>query len=183
MTVLTDRAAGLRLIPEQDEVALAAAGDAAAFERLYRRHVNRVHGLARWLLGPDEAEDAVQDVFVRVWQKLSQFEGRAAFGTWLHRLAVSVLLRRRQNRGIRESRHPVGDDGMELLAGPPSTPDMRVAIEAAVDRLPAGAREVFVLHDMEGYKHEEIGVMLGVTAGTSRAQLHRARRMLQQHLG
>jgi RNA polymerase sigma-70 factor (ECF subfamily) len=168
---------------EADDVALAAAGDPAAFERLYRKHVDRVHGLARWLLGGDDIDDSVQDVFIRVWQKLKQFEGRSAFGTWLHKLAVSVLLRRRQNRGIRESRHSGSEIALEEKSSRPVTPDLRVAIEAAVDRLPDGAREVFVLHDMEGYRHEEIGAMLGCTSGTSRSQLHRARMMLRDFLG
>jgi RNA polymerase sigma-70 factor, ECF subfamily len=179
---LKDDTAGLRTSPELDEVALAAAGDTAAFERLYRRHLNRVHGLARWLVGPDEAEDAVQDVFIRVWEKLAQFEGRSAFGTWLHRLAVSVMLRRRETKGIRLKRHVAGEEGYAFASSSPVTPDLRVAIEAAVDRLPDGAREVFVLHDMEGYRHEEIGEMLGCTSGTSRSQLHRARMMLRGYL-
>ena len=183
MIALKDEAAGLRLSSELDEVALAVAGDTAAFERLYHRHLNRVHGLARWLVGPDEAEDAVQDVFIRVWEKLSQFEGRSAFGTWLHRLAVSVMLRRRETKGIRDKRHVAGEESYQAVATAPMTPDLRVAIEAAVGRLPDGAREVFVLHDMEGYRHEEIGEMLGVTSGTSRSQLHRARMILKDFLG
>jgi RNA polymerase sigma-70 factor (ECF subfamily) len=180
---LKEDTAGIRVSPEVDDIALAAAGDTAAFERLYRRYLDKINGLARWLVGPDEAEDAVQDVFIRVWQKLSQFEGRSAFGTWLHRLAVSVLLRRRETRGIREQRHVAGEEGYARVSGPAITPDLRVAIEAAVDRLPDGAREVFVLHDMEWYRHEEIGELLGVTSGTSRSQLHRARMILKEFLG
>jgi len=179
---LTQSPAGLRLSPELDEVALAAAGDAAAFERLYRRHLARVHALARWLVGADEAEDAVQDVFIRVWEKLAQFEGRSAFGTWLHRLAVSVLLRRRETQGIRNQRHTAGDEVVVTLPTRTATPDLRVALESAVQYLPDGAREVFVLHDMEGYRHEEIGEMLGCTSGTSRSQLHRARTILREYL-
>ncbi|MEO8200570.1 MAG: RNA polymerase sigma factor [Gemmatimonadota bacterium] len=182
MISLTQESPGLKPSPELDEVALAAAGDTAAFERLYRRHLPRIHGLARWLVGTDEAEDAVQDVFIRVWEKLSQFEGRSAFGTWLHRLAVSVMLRRRQTTGIRQKRHVEGEDAISHLSSRPASPGLRVAIEAAVDHLPDGAREVFVLHDMEGYRHEEIGSMLGCTSGTSRSQLHRARMILREHL-
>lgn len=179
---LTQDSPGLQPSSELDEVALAAAGDTAAFERLYRRHLARIHGLARWLVGVDEAEDAVQDVFIRVWEKLAQFEGRSAFGTWLHRLAVSVMLRRRQTMGIRQKRHTEGDEAISQLKSRRVSPDLRVAIEAAVDLLPDGAREVFVLHDMEGYRHEEIGSMLGCTSGTSRSQLHRARMILREHL-
>jgi len=179
---LTARAATLAVPDDASDVALASGGDTEAFARLYRRHVARVHGLARWLLGDDEVDDAVQEVFIRVWQKLDTFAGDAAFGTWLHRVAVNLILRRRQTRGTRRQRFAEAGDDMPEVAGPPSHPDLRVAIERAVDRLPAGAREVFVLHDMEGYKHEEISGMLGVDAGTSRSQLHRARMLLRRHL-
>lgn len=161
---------------------MACAGDHAAFERLYRRHVARVTSLARWLLDLGEVEDAVQDVFIRVWQKLDTFAGQSAFTTWLHRVAVNLMLRRRQTMGVARQRHTADDTPLEAQAGPSERPDLRVAIEGAVDRLPAGAREVFVLHDMEGYKHEEIARMLDVDPGTSRSQLHRARMLLRQQL-
>ncbi|HEY3214894.1 MAG TPA: RNA polymerase sigma factor [Candidatus Eisenbacteria bacterium] len=167
---------------DRDDVAMACAGDHAAFERLYRRHVARVTSLARWLLDLGEVEDAVQDVFIRVWQKLDTFAGQSAFTTWLHRVAVNLMLRRRQTMGVARQRHTADDTPLEALAGPSERPDLRVAIEGAVDRLPAGAREVFVLHDMEGYKHEEIARMLDVDPGTSRSQLHRARMLLRQQL-
>jgi len=179
---LTARATALAAPDDQSDVALAVRGDAEAFERLYRRHVARVHALARWLLGDDEVDDAVQEVFIRVWQKLDTFAGQSAFGTWLHRVAVNLILRRRQNRGTRRRRFAEAEEGVPDVAARASHPDLRVAIERAVDLLPAGAREVFVLHDMEGYRHEEIGGMLGVDAGTSRSQLHRARMLLRQHL-
>lgn len=167
--------------PDPD-VASAARGDAAAFERLYRAHLARVHGLARWLLGTDDVDDAVQEIFIRVWEKLDTFSGQAAFGTWLHRVAVNHLLRRRQRQATHAARHTEDPDTVVLRA-PASRPDLRVALERAVGELPAGAREVFVLHDMEGYKHEEIGGLLGIDPGTSRSQLHRARMLLRQHLG
>lgn len=163
-------------------MALAARGDTVAFERLYRRHVARVNALARWLLGEDEADDAVQEVFIRVWQKLDSFAGQSAFGTWLHRVAVNLILRKRQNRGTRRDRfQETPPDELPGLARQ-RQPELRMAIEAAVGLLPSGAREVFVLHDMEGYKHEEISSLLGVDAGTSRSQLHRARMLLRKHL-
>jgi RNA polymerase sigma-70 factor (ECF subfamily) len=165
--------------PEQHDVALAVRGDSAAFERLYRAHANRVTALARWLLGGDDVEDAVQDAFIRAWEKLGTFSGDAAFGTWLHRVAVNLFLRRRQQRAQHRARHAGESDGMLAVAGPIARPDLKVALEAAVGRLPAGAREVFVLHDMEGYKHEEIAGMLGIDPGTSRSQLHRARMLLR----
>ena len=167
---------------DRDDVQLAAAGDHDAFERLYRRHVARVTSLARWLLDAAEADDAVQEVFIRVWQKLHTFAGQSAFGTWLHRVAVNLLLRRRQSLGISRRRQVNDEIPVLSAAGRPERPDLKVAIERAVDRLPAGAREVFVLHDMEGYKHDEIAEMLAVDAGTSRSQLHRARLLLRQQL-
>ena len=167
---------------DRHDVALAASGDHAAFERLYRRHVARVNSLARWLVDPGDAEDAVQEVFIRVWQKLHTFAGQSAFGTWLHRVAVNLLLRRRQTLS-QDRKRQVSDEGLMLAAtGVAERPDLKVALEGAVEKLPAGAREVFVLHDMEGYKHEEIARLLEVDPGTSRSQLHRARLLLRQHL-
>ena len=99
----------LRTDSDAVDATLAASGDAHAFERLYRGHVNRIHGLARRMLSDDEADEAVQDVFVRAWQKLGTFRGASAFGTWLHRLAVNVLLSRRETIGIRRKRHVEGD--------------------------------------------------------------------------
>ena len=167
---------------DRDDVVLANAGDHAAFERLYRRHVARVTSLARWLLGPGEAEDAVQDVFIRVWQKLDTFAGQSAFGTWLHRVAVNLMLRKRQALGTARKRYALDDEPIHAAPARAERPDLRVAIERAVDRLPAGAREVFVLHDMEGFKHQEIAQMLDVDPGTSRSQLHRARLLLREQL-
>jgi RNA polymerase sigma-70 factor (ECF subfamily) len=165
------------------DVALAARGDGAAFERVYRAHVARVQALARWLLGTDDTDDAVQEVFIRVWEKLDTYAGQAAFGTWLHRVAVNLLLRRRARRAARQGRETGDEMAMERAPAPGTRPDLRVAIERAVDRLPAGAREVFVLHDMEGYRHDEIAAMLKVDPGTSRSQLHRARMLLRRYLG
>jgi RNA polymerase sigma-70 factor (ECF subfamily) len=164
---------------EQQDVAAAVRGDEAAFERLYRTHLSRVTSLARWLLGTDEVDDAVQEVFIRVWQKLGTYSGQARFGTWLHRVAVNHMIRRRQRRSIHKARHTEDEEAMMAAAGPVSRPDLKVALEAAVGRLPPGAREVFVLHDMEGYTHEEIGTALEIDPGTSRSQLHRARMLLR----
>jgi RNA polymerase sigma-70 factor, ECF subfamily len=167
---------------DRDDVALAASGDHSAFERLYRRHVPRVTSLATWLLEAGEAEDAVQEVFIRVWQKLHTFAGQSSFTTWLHRVAVNLMLRRRQRIGISRKRHSDDEFVLDAVAAPIERPDLRVAIERAVELLPNGAREVFVLHDMEGYKHHEIADLLEVDPGTSRSQLHRARLLLRQHL-
>lgn len=167
---------------DREDVTLAASGDQAAFERLYRRHVPRVTSLARWLVDPGDAEDAVQEVFIRVWQKLHTFAGQSAFGTWLHRVAVNLMIRRRQAQGLARKRHSSDEMALDMVPSRSERPDLTVAIERAVALLPAGAREVFVLHDMEGYKHEEIARMLEVDPGTSRSQLHRARLLLRQQL-
>lgn len=167
---------------DRDDVALAASGDHDAFERLYRRHVPKVASLAGWLLDPGETDDAVQEVFIRVWQKLHTFAGQSSFTTWLHRVAVNLMLRRRQRFGIARQRHHDDETLLGDVSAPVERPDLRVAIERAVAKLPSGAREVFVLHDMEGYKHHEIAELLEVDPGTSRSQLHRARLLLRQQL-
>jgi RNA polymerase sigma-70 factor (ECF subfamily) len=167
---------------DRADVALASSGDHAAFERLYRRHAPRVTSLATWLLDAGDTDDAVQEVFIRVWQKLHTFAGQSSFGTWLHRVAVNLMLRRRQTLGIARKRHVDDTTTLDAVSAPVDRPDLRVAIEGAVAKLPSGAREVFVLHDMEGYKHDEIAELLDVDPGTSRSQLHRARLLLRQHL-
>ncbi|HEU4699459.1 MAG TPA: RNA polymerase sigma factor [Gemmatimonadales bacterium] len=168
---------------EAVEVALAASGDAHAFERLYRAHVARVHNLVRRMLDDGEADEVTQDVFVRAWEKLGTFRGEAAFGTWLHRLAVNVILARRATLGTRRTRYvDDGETAMELVPGRRAAPELSLDFEQAIGRLPAGAREVFVLHDVEGYRHEEIAEMLGLATGTSKSQLHRARMALRQYL-
>lgn len=164
------------------DVALAAGGDASAFERLYHTHVARIHSLTRRMLGSHEADEVTQDIFVRTWQKLGQFRGDSAFSTWLHRLAVNVVIERRRSFAIQRERmsdDPAVLDGMSVA---PARADLRVDFDAAIEQLPPGAREIFVLHDVEGYKHREIAAMLDITSGTSKRQLHRARMLLRQHL-
>ena len=168
-----------------DDVALAAQGDTGAFERVYRAHLGRVYNLARRLAGPDAADELTQDVFVRVWQKLGTFRGESAFGTWLHRLAVNVIVERFRTLGTARERFLAdSEEVLDRLPGhsPTTRHDARMDLDAAMKRLPPGARAVFVLHDVEGYKHEEIGALLGVSIGTSKSQLHRARMTLREHL-
>ena len=165
-----------------DDVVLAANGDTAAFERVYNAHVPRVHGLARRMAGPEAADELTQDVFVRAWQKLGSFRGESSFGTWLHRLAVNVIIERFRTETTRRQRLHDGEEIFDTLSGPTRTPDLSMDFEAALEKLPDGAREIFVLHDVEGYKHHEIGSLLGISAGTSKAQLHRARMILRRHL-
>ena len=165
------------------DVARAAAGDARAFEALYRTHLPRVHSLVRRMTGGRDADELTQDVFVRVWQKLGSFRGDASFTTWLHRLAVNVVIERFRTDTARRARLHDGEDVFEMLPGPAQTRDLGMDFEAALEKLPDGAREIFVLHDVEGYKHHEIATLLEISAGTSKAQLHRARMMLRKHLG
>jgi RNA polymerase sigma-70 factor (ECF subfamily) len=164
------------------EVALAASGDAHAFERLYRTHVGRVYALVRRMLDGEDADEVTQDIFVRAWQKLGTYRGEAAFSTWLHRLGVNVILARRQTLGVRRTRFLEGDEVLDAVHSDRTSPEASLDFEAALARLPSGAREVFLLHDVEGYRHEEIAGMLGLAVGTSKSQLHRARMALRRHL-
>ena len=167
------------------DVGLAAAGDRRAFERLYRLHMTRVFSLcARMINDRARAEELTQDVFVRAWEKLHLFRGESAFGTWLHRLTVNVVLNDRKTEGRQRSRFEDDDEGdaIEHLPSRPHAPGDRMDLEMAVNKLPKGARRVFILHDVEGYKHEEIAEMLGVTTGATKAQLHRARMLLREAL-
>lgn len=164
------------------DVALAAGGDASAFERLYRTHVARIHSLTRRMLGSHEADEVTQDIFVRTWQKLGQFRGDSAFSTWLHRLAVNVVIERRRSFAIQRERMSDDPDVLDGITVAPARADLRVDFDAAIEQLPPGARAIFVLHDVEGYKHREIATMLEITSGTSKRQLHRARMLLRQHL-
>lgn len=168
----------------EHDVQLAVDGDRSAFERLYRANVNRVYAVCVRMCGDrGHAEELAQDAFVRAWEKLPQFRGESAFSTWLHRLTVNVVLE--AQRTEKRSRDRM-DDEDTLDESPPiarrelhlEKMDLTVAIAA----LPAGARAVFALHDVEGYKHEEIAEMLNITSGGSKAQLHRARRLLREAL-
>jgi RNA polymerase sigma-70 factor, ECF subfamily len=166
----------------ESDVALAARGDASAFERLYRTHVARIHSLTRRMLGSQDADEVTQDIFVRTWQKLGQFRGDSQFSTWLHRLAVNVVIERRRSFAIQRERMMDDPAALDLVTIAPSRADLTVDFEHAIEQLPAGAREIFVLHDVEGYKHREIAALLDITTGTSKRQLHRARMLMRKHL-
>lgn len=165
--------------------ALAAGGDRRAFETLYREHVNRVFSLCmRMVADRALAEELTQDVFVRAWGKLSLYRGESAFSTWLHRLAVNVVLNQRKGAGRDRKRFGADEDELDEIVHPrqDAPPGMRLDLEAAIAALPPGARRVFVLHDIEGFRHEEIAEQLGITSGGSKAQLHRARMLLRENL-
>lgn len=169
---------------DTDDVHAAAAGDRHAFQRLYRVHVDRIYGAVYRLAGYDHAraEDLTQDAFVRAWQKLAEFRHESAFGTWLYRLAVNVALMDIRARGA----NPVGFMDEDQLPEPGETPFCaaeRDELERAIGQLPPRARAVLVLHDIEGWRHEEIATELGMAVGTSKAQLHRARGLLRNMLG
>ena len=172
---------------EAELVRRAQAGDRVAFEQLYRDNVGRVYALCYRMAGTaDLAEELAQDVFVRAWQKLGSFRGESAFSSWLHPLTVNVALSERRSRRRRVARVMTTDDLTEFeRPGPPTRadgPEAGFDLERALATLPPGARAVFVLHDVEGYKHAEIAERTGVATGTSKAQLHRARRLLREAL-
>ena len=164
------------------DVTAAASGDRRAFERLYRAHVDRVFAICTRMLADRQlADEVTQDVFVRVWQKLPGFRGESAFRTWLHRVAVNVVQSHRQRASIHGAR-TADDDAFDVTPTRAVFVGERLDLEAAIAGLPAGARRVFVLHDVEGFTHEEIGEQLGITSGGSKAQLHRARMLLRAAL-
>jgi len=169
---------------ETADVARAADGDHDAFERLYRDHVGRVYSLAYRMVGEEQAEDLTQEIFIRAWNKLGTFKGQSQFGTWLHRLAVNHILSRRATIRKREARNVSGEGILGRVVAPRrKTPGLALDLNAALRALPTRARQVFVLYDVEGYSHDEIAEELGVSVGTSKSQLHRARMLMREQLG
>ena len=167
-----------------DLVARAQAGDQTAFRELYRQHAGRVYALCLRLTGDGrDAEERTQDVFVRLWDKLRSFRGDSAFSSWLHRLAVNVVLNERRTTGRREQRVMSAEDPDNVAGAQHAAPlHLSIDLERAIAELPDGAREVFVLYDIEGYGHGEIAQLVGIAEGTSKAQLFRARRLLREKL-
>jgi RNA polymerase sigma-70 factor (ECF subfamily) len=182
-STLTERRQEPRKRDEETvEVTLAQSGDSRAFERLYRQHVSRVHSLVRRMVPDADAEELTQDVFVRAWQKLGSFRGESAFGTWLHRLAVNLMLEHRAGLGRDRKRWASDEAAIGDQPARRETIDEGLDMDDAVRQLPDGMRQIFVLYDVEGYQHDEIGTMLGISTGTSKSQLHRARMALRQLL-
>lgn len=170
------------LSDDRELVDRARDGDRRAFEALYRRHAGRIHALCWRLAAGDEhlAQDLTQEAFVRAWRKLDGFRGDSAFGTWLHRLAANVALGDRRSR-LRTVARELPLDGVPEAAAPDRT-GTGMDLEAAIGRLPERARAVFVLRAVEGYGHGEIAELTGMAEGSSKAQLHRARRILRGYL-
>jgi RNA polymerase sigma-70 factor (ECF subfamily) len=160
----------------------AQRADARAFEALYRLHVDKVYGLCLRMTGNvSEAEDCTQEAFILAWNKLDKFRGDSAFSTWLHRIAVNAVLGRVRKAKRDHDRIQAVADTQPAQITTGDTGEMR-DLAAAIDRLPEGARHVFVLHAVYGYSHDEAAEMLGIATGTSKAQVHRARRLLVQQL-
>lgn len=172
------------ILTDQECIERTLKGDIAAFEVLYRMHADRVYAICLRLTASGElAERLTQDVFVQTWEKLSSFRGEAAFTTWLHRLAVNTVLQDRRKEKRRQGRF-VQTENAEVVTTVFPTPAIgtRIDLERAIAQLPERARAVFVLHDVEGYRHEEIAEMMNTSIGTSKAQLHRARDLLRKTL-
>jgi RNA polymerase sigma-70 factor, ECF subfamily len=178
-TMSEDKAATL------DSIWRAQSGDVDAFEVLYREHAGRIYALCLRLKAGDsgEATELMQDVFIKAWRRLATFRGDCAFSSWLHRLAINTMLENARSDSRRMARVLPMDDTSRLPGAARSSGiDLRMDLEDAIASLPKGARLAFVLHDVEGYQHQEIAEQLSVSVGTVKAQLHRARRLLRERL-
>ena len=170
------------------DVELAAAGDMDAFEQIYRRYHRRVYWLClRMTRSVSEAEDLTQDVFVQLFRKIGTFRGEASFATWLHRLTVNMVLMHFRKPAVRKEQ--TTEDGSTPIQAASGTENPgkvslidRLSLDEAMRRLSPGYRAVFILHDVEGYEHQQIGQMLGCAIGTSKSQLHKARMKLRRLL-
>jgi RNA polymerase sigma-70 factor (ECF subfamily) len=186
--VVTVEAADKKEPTDYELAQKAAAGDGNAFEQLYRRHFRRVYALTlRMLSDPVRAEDMTQEVFVQLFNKIGSFRGESAFTTWLHRMTVNLVLMYFRKASTRsELLTEEGETPVQIVRGTENPETMpvvdRIALERAVQQLPPGYRSVFVLHDVEGYEHDEIAKMMKISAGTSKSQLHKARLKLRQLL-
>ncbi|MCW5961502.1 MAG: RNA polymerase sigma factor [Pyrinomonadaceae bacterium] len=167
---------------------LSAKGDMAAFEEVYQRHHRRVYSIClRMLKNTTEAEDLTQDVFIQLHRKIGSFRGDSAFTTWLHRLSVNQVLMHFRKRNVKfEKTTEEGETPVQIVDGTTNPRKMpvvdKIALENAIEQLPNGYRNVFVLHDVEGYEHEEVARILGCSVGTSKSQLHKARLKLRKLL-
>jgi RNA polymerase sigma-70 factor (ECF subfamily) len=180
-------------LPEVEAIRRAQQGDAAAFERVYRLHSRRVYALCLRMVGNTaEAEDLTQEAFLQLFRKIATFRGESAFSTWLHRLAVNVVLMRLRKKTLPESSLEETTEPDEETGGPRKDvggPDLlltgsidRVNLERAIEQLPPGYKTVFILHDIQGYEHNEIAEIMDCSIGNSKSQLHKARMRLRELL-
>lgn len=189
----TPRQAERTEVNDADVLRLAQGGDAVAFERVYRLHSRRVYSLCLRMVGdPTEAEDLTQDVFLHLFRKIGTFRGESAFSTWLHRMAVNIVLMRLRRKVIaKTSLDSITNPGEESDTQPKEfgSSDLRlngvidrVTLQAAINELAPGYRAIFILHDVQGFKHSEIAEIFGCSLGNSKSQLHKARMLLRQML-
>jgi RNA polymerase sigma-70 factor, ECF subfamily len=174
-----------RNAPDLELVRLAAMGNINAFEILYERYHRRTYSLClRMTSSQSESEDLTQEVFIQLFRKVGSFRGESAFSTWLHRMTVNQVLMHFRRRSVKNEK--TSDDGEmpeQIVPGTENQTKMpvldRIALKRAIDQLPPGYKSAFVLHDVEGYEHEEVAKILGISVGTSKSQLHKARLKLR----
>lgn len=170
---------------DADLVARCQAGDAGAFEELYRQHGRRLYNLACRMLGdPADAEDLLQEIFLAAYRKLGSFKGQAALSTWLYRLGMNQCLDRLRSKAgrMKLATASIDDAPLRLIEGRRESTVSRMDLERAIGALPEGCRSVFLLHDVEGFDHREIGEILGIAEGTSKSQVHKARLKIREFL-
>lgn len=172
------------LFDEDSLVRKAQAGEAAAFERLYEMHVRRMYALClRMVSDHRQAEELTQDIFVRAWEAVSTFKFKSAFGTWLHRLGTNVVLGHLRSEKRREGKVSATEDLEAFETGVKhAMPETKLDLERAIASLPDGAKQVLILHDIEGYRYREIAEMTEIAEGTVKSQLNRARRLVREAL-
>jgi len=178
---------------EAEAIRLAQAGDAGAFEHLYQLHGRRVYALCLRMVGnPSDAEDLMQEAFLQLFRKIGTFRGESAFSTWLHRMTVNVVLMRLRKKTLPAASLEETTEPDEETGGPRKdigAPDLRLSgavdrvnLERSIEKLPPGYRTVFVLHDVQGFEHNEIAGIMGCSVGNSKSQLHKARTRLRELL-
>jgi RNA polymerase sigma-70 factor (ECF subfamily) len=180
--VITDTTDAVN-VTEDQLVQKAQEGSPEAFERLYEMHLRRVYALSlRMLSDPNRAEEATQDIFVRAWEKIDTFQFRSAFGTWLHRLGVNVILGNLKSEKRRDDRTSPVTDELDLFVREvqEAMPETRLDLERAIAELPPRAKEILILHDIQGFRYREIAEMIGTAEGTVKSQLNRARRLVRE---
>jgi RNA polymerase sigma-70 factor (ECF subfamily) len=182
-----------RSATEAEAIRLAQAGDASAFEHLYQLHSRRVYALCLRMVGnPSDAEDLMQEAFLQLFRKIGTFRGESAFSTWLHRMTVNVVLMRLRKKTLPAASLEETTEPDEETGGPRKdigAPDLRLSgavdrvnLERSIEKLPPGYRTVFVLHDVQGFEHNEIAGIMGCSVGNSKSQLHKARTRLRELL-